>query len=116
MLNRIGKREEIASGIFQSVAQRNEFFPAIDRHEPAVFEIAGQLFCFNAKIDNVGVGPNERVERLDLGRGRSIFFPAINFDRPGLAQLDGHNPRRWVSAKEHRVLFEIHRRSRESEK
>ena len=30
MLHRIGKREEIATGIFQSIPQRDQFLPAID--------------------------------------------------------------------------------------
>ena len=37
MLNRIGQREEIAAGILESVAKRNQFLPAIDCDEPAVF-------------------------------------------------------------------------------
>ena len=35
MLNRIGKREEIAAGVLKSVAKRNQFLPAIDGDEPA---------------------------------------------------------------------------------
>ena len=30
MLHRIGKGEEIAAGVFESVAQGDEFLPAID--------------------------------------------------------------------------------------
>ena len=53
MLNRIGKREEIAAGVFESVAKRNQFLPAIDCDEPAVLQIAAKFFRLDAKIDNV---------------------------------------------------------------
>src|SRR4029077_17071560 len=43
MLNRIGKREEIAAGVFESVAERNQFLPAIDCDEPAVLQIAPEF-------------------------------------------------------------------------
>ena len=67
MLNRIGKREEIAAGVLESVAERNQFLPAIDCDEPAVLQIAPEFFRLDAKIDNVGVGPDKRVKRLDVG-------------------------------------------------
>ncbi len=53
MLNRIGKREEIAAGVFQSVAKRDQFLPAIDRDQPAVLQIASEFLRLDAKIDNV---------------------------------------------------------------
>ena len=53
MLNRIGKREEIAAGVFESVAKRNQFLPAIDCDEPAVLQIAPEFLRLDAKIDNV---------------------------------------------------------------
>ena len=78
MLDGIGEREEIAAGFLQPVAQRDQFLPAVDRDAPAVFEIAFELLRFDAKIDNVAVGPNEWMKRLDLDDGRSILLAAIN--------------------------------------
>jgi len=49
MLHRIGQGEEIAPGVFESVAQGDEFFPAIDSDQPAVMEIALKLFGLDAK-------------------------------------------------------------------
>src|SRR5512132_4249759 len=48
MLHWIVKGEEITSGIFESVTQCDEFFPAIDRDQPAVLETALKLFGFDA--------------------------------------------------------------------
>ena len=108
MLHRIGEGEKITPGVFKSVAQRDQFLPTVHRNSPAVFEIASELFCFDAKVDNVRVGPNEGMKRLDLGHGRSILFPAINLDRAGLAELDRDDARRRIGAEEHGVLFEFH--------
>src|SRR5919198_446345 len=53
MLNRICECEEVASGAFQSVAERDQFLPAIDRDEPTVLQIGPKFFTLNAEIDNV---------------------------------------------------------------
>ena len=53
MLNRIGEREEVAPAVFESVAERDQFLPAIDRDKPAVLQIPLEFFGLNAKIDNV---------------------------------------------------------------
>ena len=50
VLHWIGEREEIASGVSQSVAQCDQFFPAINRDQPAVFKTAFKLFGFDAKM------------------------------------------------------------------
>ena len=71
MLDRIGEREIVAPGVLQSVAQRDQFLPTVDRNAPAVFEIAAQFFRFDPQIDNVAVGPDEWMKWLDLAR-RSI--------------------------------------------
>src|SRR4029077_13143207 len=52
MLNRIGKREEIAAGVFESVTERDQFLPAIDCDEPAVILISAEFFRLYAKIAN----------------------------------------------------------------
>ena len=78
MLHRIGECEEIAAGVFQSVAKRDQFLPAIDGDQPAVLQIAPEFFRFDAKIDNVRVGPDERMKRLDVGNGRSICFAPMH--------------------------------------
>src|SRR5207244_13379078 len=78
MLNRIGEREEIATGVFESVAKRNQFLPAIHCDEPAVLQIAPEFFRLDAKIDNVRVGPDKRVKRLDVGYRRTIVFPLMH--------------------------------------
>ena len=40
MLHRIGEGEEIAPGVFETVAQRDQFLPTVHCNSPAVFEIA----------------------------------------------------------------------------
>src|SRR4029077_11861822 len=111
MLHGIGKREEIAPGVFEPVAQCDEFLPAIDRDQPAVLEIALKLFGFDAEIDNIRVAPDKRVERLNVGDGRSISFPAIDLNRSSLAEFNCHNARGWISAEEQRVLLKFHESS-----
>src|SRR2546430_13165306 len=108
MLDWISEGEEIASGFLETVAQRDQLLPTIDRNDPAIVQFAAQLFRFDAKIDNIAIGPYEWMERLDVGDCRSILFPAINFDRSRFAQLDRNDPRRRINTEEHRVLFEFH--------
>src|SRR5260370_37872028 len=108
MLNRIGKREEIAAGVFESVAKRNQFLPAIDCDEPAVLQIAPELLSLDPKIDNVGVRPDKRVKRLDVGNGRTIWFPSMHTHDAGSAQLNSHHPRRRVCPEEKRVFLKFH--------
>ena len=108
MLNRIGEREEIAAGVFESVAKRNQVLPAIDCDEPAVLQIAPEFLRLDAKIDNVRVGPDKRVKRLDVGSGRTIRFPPMHTHGAGFAQLDGYNPRRRIRAEEQRVFLKFH--------
>src|SRR5437867_5436453 len=109
MLHRIGKSEEIAPGVFESVAQCDEFFPAIDRDQPAVLEIALKLFGFDAEIDNVRVAPDKWVKRLNVGNSRSVRFPAINLNRASLAEFNGDNAWHWIRTEEQRVFLEFHR-------
>src|SRR5205807_8099650 len=122
MLDGIGKGKEIAPGFFEPVTQRNQFLPAIDGDTPTVLEIAGEFLSLDAKsairtdssrgeIDNIGVAPNEWMERLDLRDCRTIFFTPVNFYRAGFAQFDCNNARRRIRAEEHRVLLEIHESS-----
>src|SRR4029453_10832491 len=111
MLDGISESEEIAAGVFESVAQGDEFFPAIDRDQPAIPEIALKLFGFDAKIDNIRVAPDKWVERLNVGDGRSVRFPTINLNRSSLAEFNGHNARRWIRTKKQRVLLELHESS-----
>src|SRR5712675_2545901 len=109
MLNRIGKREEIAAGVFESVTKRNQFLPAIDCDEPAVLQIAPELLSLDPKIDNVGVRPDKRMKRLDVGNGRTIWFPSMHTHGAGFAQFNGDDSRRRVRAEEQRVLLKFHR-------
>src|SRR5262245_58864742 len=108
VLHRIGQREEIASRVFQSVAQCDEFFPAIDRNQPAILEIALKLFGFDAKIHNIRVAPDEWVKWLNISNGRSGCLPAINVNCSSFAEFNGDNAGRWISAEEQRVLLEFH--------
>ena len=108
MLDRIIKGEEIATRLFETVAQRDQFFPTIDRDQPAIFEVAFEPLGLDAKIDNVRVAPNKWMEWLDVGDGRSVLFAAINFHGAGLAELDGNNPRHRVGAEEQPVFLELH--------
>src|ERR1700704_6225104 len=100
MLNRIAQSEVVAARVLETIAQRNQFLPAIGCDTPTVSKIAFELFGIDAKIDNVAVGPDKRMEGLDLGDGRPIFFAPINLYRAGLAQLDRDNARGRISAKE----------------
>ena len=108
MLHGIRKREEVAPRVFESVAKCYQFLPAIDGDEPSVLQIAAELFCLDAKIDYIRVGPDKWVERLDVGNGRSICFAAMYAHSPAFAQFNGHDPRRRISAKEQRVFLEFH--------
>jgi hypothetical protein len=108
MLHRIGKREEIAPGALKSVPQSNEFFPAIDRNQPAVLEIALKLLGFNAKIGNIRVAPDEGMKRLHVGDRRSVPFPSIHLNRSGFAEFNCHDARCRISAEEQCVLLEFH--------
>src|SRR5204863_1705501 len=108
MLHRIGQGEEIAPSAFESVAQCDEFFPAIDRDQPAVLEIALKLFGFDAEIDNIRVAPDKWVKRLNIGNSRSVRFPAINLNRTSFAKFNGDNAWHWICAKEQGVLLEFH--------
>src|SRR5216110_177447 len=116
VLHGIGEREEIASGVSQSVAQCDQFFPAINRDQPAVFKTAFKLFGFDAKIQNIRVAPDKRVKRFNFDDCRSTFSPAINFNGSRFAQFNRDDPRRSIGAEEHGVLLKFHRGSRESEK
>src|SRR4029453_798152 len=107
MRYRIGEGEEIASSVLQTITQADEFLPAIDRDQPAVLETALKLFGFDAKIDNVRIAPNKWVERLNVGNGRSICFPAINLNRSSFAEFNRDNAGRWISAEEKGVLLEF---------
>ena len=108
MLNRIGKCEEIASRVLESVPKCNQFLPAIDGNQPAILQNAPEFFRFDAEIDYIRVGPYKWVERLDVGNCRSIYFPAMHAHGAGFAQFNGHNPRRLVNAKEQRVFLKFH--------
>src|SRR6266480_3161666 len=108
MLHRIGRGEKIAPGVLESVAQCDEFLPAINRDQPAVFETALKLFGLDTKIDNVRIAPDKWVKSLDIGNGRSICFPAINLNRPGFAKFDRDNAWSKISAEEQSVLLEFH--------
>src|SRR2546423_6146337 len=108
MLDWIGEREEIAPCVFESVAQSDEFLPAIDSDQPAILEIALKLFGFDAKIDNIRVAPDKWVERLNVGDGRFVRFPTINLNRSSLAEFNGHNARRWIRTEEQCVLLKFH--------
>src|ERR1700730_1774422 len=108
MLNRIAQSEVVAPGVLETVAQRDQFLPAIDGDTPAVSEIAFELFGVDTKIDDVAVGPDKWMKGLDLGDDRPIFFAAINLYRAGLAQLDRDNPRSWIGAEERRVFLKFH--------
>src|SRR4051812_28285879 len=112
MLDRIGEREEVATSVFEAVPQRDQFLPAIDGDSPAKLKIALQLFRLDAEISDIAVSPDERMKGLDVGYSRSVLLPAIHFDRAGLPQLDGHDPRCWIDAEEQRVFLKSHLISR----
>ena len=74
-------------------------------------QIALKLFGFDAKIDNIRVAPDKWVERLNVGDGRSVLFPAINLNRSSFAEFDGDDARCWIRAEKQRVLLELHESS-----
>ena len=108
MLHRIAEREKAAAGALQSIAQGDQFLPAIHADPPAVAQIAGELFGVDVQIGNVGIAPDEWVERLGVGDSRAILFPAINLHGPGIAELDRHDARRRVGSEKQRVFLESH--------
>src|SRR6266446_7168259 len=108
MLDRIAQSEETATGVFESVAQRDQFFPAVDADAPAVSQIAFEFFRIDAEIGHVGIEPDERMELFDVSDGRSILLAPINLYRSGIAQLNGNDARRGIGAEEQRVGFEGH--------
>src|SRR5438067_13905172 len=108
MLHRVSEREEIASGIFQSIPQRDQFLPAIHGDQPAILEIALEFFGFDTEIDNVAISPDERLKWLDIDKSRTVRFSPINFNCSSFAEFDCHNSRRRISAKKERVFLEFH--------
>src|SRR5439155_17452323 len=108
MLHRVSEREEIASGIFQSIPQRDQFLPAIHGDQPAILEIALEFFGFDTEIDNVAVSPDERMERLDIHNSRTIRFSSVNFNCSSFAEFDGDNSRRRISAEKECIFLEFH--------
>jgi len=48
------------------------------------------------------------MEWLDVGDGRSIWFPAVNTNRAGFAELNSDNSRRRISAEKKRIFLEFH--------
>ena len=108
MLHRIAQREEAAAGALQPVTERDQLLPAVDADPPAVTQIAAELLGLDVEIGHVGIAPDKRVKRLDIGRGRAILFAAINLHGPGFAQLDRNDARGRVRAKKERVFLESH--------
>ena len=109
MLHRIAQREKITPRLFQTVAQRDQLFPAIDGHEPIVFQIACEFLCIlQAEIGDIAIGPDEGMKRLNIDRGTAIFFAAINAHRAGLAEFDRDNSRRFVGAEKEFVILKSH--------
>src|SRR5256886_17608545 len=81
MLHRIVEAEEIAVRFFEAVAQSDQFLPTINRDQPAVLQVAFELFGLNSKIDNIGVAPHNWMERLDVGDGGSVLSLAVDLYR-----------------------------------
>ncbi len=108
MLHRIAQREETATRALQSIAERDQFLPTVDADPPAIPQIAFELFGVDIEIGHVGIAPDERVERLDVGDGRAVLFAPVNLDRPGVAELDRNDPRSRVGTEEERVFLESH--------
>ena len=108
MLHRIAQREETPARALQSVSERDQFLPAVDANPPTIAQIAGEFFGVDIEIGDVRIAPDKRMERLDVGNGRAIFFAAVNLDGPSVAQLDRDDPRRRVGAEEERIFLESH--------
>src|SRR5438552_427588 len=103
MLHRIAQREETATGALESVAQGNQFLPTVDGDPPTIAQIARELFGVDVEIGDIGIAPDKRVERFDVGGSRSIFFAPVDSDGPGIAELDCDDPQSRVGAEEERI-------------
>ena len=108
MLHRIAQREEAASGALQSIAQGDQLLPTVDADSPGITQVAREFFSIDVEIGHVGIAPDERVERLDVGRGRSIFLAPVDLDRSGVAELDRDDARGRVGTEEECVFLESH--------
>ena len=110
VLHRVGQREKNASRALQAVAQRDQFFPTVDRDQPVELEIAGELLrVLHPEIGDVGVRPDERPERLHLDRGAAVLLATINAHRASVAHLDRDDSQRRIGAEEQQVIRKSHR-------
>src|SRR5262249_23512961 len=110
MLHRIAQPEKITPSLFQTVAQRDQLFPAIDAHEPVVFQIACEsLRILQPEIGDIAIGPDKGMKGLNIDGRAALFFAAINAHRAGLAQFDRDDARRFVGAKKEFVILKSHR-------
>src|SRR5262245_12581892 len=74
VLHRIVQSEKIASDLFESVAEGDQFLPTVSSDTPAIAQIALELFSIDVEVRNIGITPKKWVERLDVCRGRTILF------------------------------------------
>ena len=109
MLHRIAQPEKITPRLFQTVAQRDQLFPAIDDDKPVVFQVACEFLCIlQPEIGNIAIGPDEGMKRLNIDSRVALFFAAINAHRAGLAEFDRDDARRLVGAEKEFVILKSH--------
>src|SRR5262245_3451421 len=108
MLHRITQCEKAAAGILESIAQGNQFLPAINANPPAIPQIAFESFSVDIEIGDIGVAPDKRMERLDIAHGGTVFFASVNLYSPGVTELDRNNPLGRIRTEQQFVIFESH--------
>ena len=108
MLNRISQREEVAPCAFQSVSERDQFLPTVHADSPAVAQLARELFSVDVEIGYVGITPDERMKRFDLGYNRSIPIASVDLDCSGFTQLDRDDPLGRIRSKQEVIFLESH--------
>ena len=74
-MHRIAQSEKTAARVLKSVAERDQFLPAVDADPPAEFQIARKFLGVRlAEIGDIGIAPDKRMEFLDLAAGGAILF------------------------------------------
>src|SRR2546423_6853357 len=109
MLYRVAQSEKITPRLFQTVAQSDQLFPAIDSDKPVVFQIACEFLCIlQPEIGDIAVSPDEGMKGLNIDGCAAIFFATINAHRAGLAEFDRDDVRRFVGAEKELVILKSH--------
>ena len=72
MLDRVAQSEETATGVFESVAQRDQFFPTVEADAPPISQISLEFFRIYTKIGDIRIEPDEWMKLFDVAGGAAL--------------------------------------------